>query len=46
METNMNHSKSVISLGERTSNLLHMLVAGAFGVITLTVAVHVVAALA
>jgi hypothetical protein len=42
----MKHSKSIISLGERASNLFHMLVAGTFGVITLTVAVHVVAALA
>jgi hypothetical protein len=42
----MKHSKSIIGLGERVSNLFHMLVAGAFGLITLTVAVHMVAALA
>ena len=42
----MKHSKSIISLGERASNLFHMLVAGTFGVITVAVAIHVVTALA
>jgi hypothetical protein len=42
----MKHSKSIITLGERASNLFHMLVAGAFGVMTLAVAVHVVTVLA
>jgi|HubBroStandDraft_6_1064221.scaffolds.fasta_scaffold1064652_1 hypothetical protein len=42
----MKHRKSIISLGERASNLFHMVVAGTFGLITLTVAFHMVAALA